>query len=140
MSYELERVLKIGINREDELVYLVRWKDYGSDADEWISARGMKKARGLINDFTKDHPLLVEYAKNELEKRTLEKKIRFFHRQIDQCLDLIDAIREKELTAKRVVQEHVRVADGLRRSRDDMDVYVNTVGAVDVFEDVIVIE
>lgn len=46
----MERVL--GRRRRGKTMqYLVRWRDYGSEADQWVPARGMRNAQEAIKKY-----------------------------------------------------------------------------------------
>lgn len=50
-SYEVERVLDKHVSSAGHVQYLVRWKDYGSEFDEWIPTSAMNKANELVEDY-----------------------------------------------------------------------------------------
>lgn len=50
-SYEVERVLDKHVSSAGHVQYLVRWKDYGPEFDEWIPTSAMNKANELVEDY-----------------------------------------------------------------------------------------
>jgi hypothetical protein len=50
-SYELERIVKKRTTPTGRVKYLIRWKGYGSEFDEWRSEKDLANAKDLIRDF-----------------------------------------------------------------------------------------
>jgi hypothetical protein len=50
-SYEVERVLGKQVSPAGTISYLVRWKDYGPEFDEWKPASAMAKAQDVVEEY-----------------------------------------------------------------------------------------
>ncbi|KAI0448475.1 hypothetical protein F5B21DRAFT_510099 [Xylaria acuta] len=55
-SIENRRVRLRGNRKVKE--YLVRWKEFGADHDEWIPVRSLQTAKRLVKTYDRSHPLL----------------------------------------------------------------------------------
>jgi hypothetical protein len=49
-SYEVERVVNKEVSPAGDIRYLVRWKGYGPESDEWKPSSAMAKAKDLVED------------------------------------------------------------------------------------------
>jgi hypothetical protein len=54
-EYEVERVLDSRLFR-GRLEYLIRWKGYGAEEDQWRPAKDVSGARRLVMEFHKQNP------------------------------------------------------------------------------------
>jgi hypothetical protein len=50
-SYEVERVIDKKASPTGVIRYLVRWKGYGPEFDEWKTASAMAKAKDLVEEY-----------------------------------------------------------------------------------------
>jgi hypothetical protein len=55
MEYEIEKVLN-SRRRRSGLQYLVRWKGYGPEEDEWLHEGYMGNAKKLVKRFHSENP------------------------------------------------------------------------------------
>jgi hypothetical protein len=51
-EYEIEKILDSKVSR-NRLKFLVRWKGYTAESDEWIDKDYLENSQGLISEFNK---------------------------------------------------------------------------------------
>ena len=54
-EYEVEKILDSRIFR-GKVEYLVRWKGYGVEEDEWCPVRDVQGSKQLVAEFHRTHP------------------------------------------------------------------------------------
>ena len=54
-EYEVEKILDSQIFR-GKVEYLVRWKGYGVEEDEWRPVRDVQGSKQLVTEFHRTHP------------------------------------------------------------------------------------
>lgn len=70
--HEIDKIIdhaKAGTNQKN-WTYLVRWKGFGEEEDEWLSLKKLKHAKTLLDEYHREHrlqPLEWEYTKKELD-------------------------------------------------------------------------
>jgi hypothetical protein len=59
-SWKLEKVLDKKVSPTGIVRYLVKWKGYGSEENQWISLKNMGDALDLIADYEKSAPKTIK--------------------------------------------------------------------------------
>lgn len=52
-SYEIERIIQHKEGRNGKFKYMIKWKGYGHEHNQWKSEWQLRKASGLITDYWK---------------------------------------------------------------------------------------
>ena len=56
-SYELEKIVDKRVSAKGKVKYLVRWKGYGPEEDDWRTTKELENAKDLVEDYErKIHP------------------------------------------------------------------------------------
>ena len=66
VEYEVSTILDLGLVR-GKLHYLVRWKGYSADYDEWRPADELENAKEAVESFHKRHPEAIRDASQALQ-------------------------------------------------------------------------
>lgn len=71
LSHILDKEVKPRHGKPDEVLYLVRWKGYGKEHDEWLPLSELSNARKLVQDY-KDQQRPAQRIGNRLPPRAPE--------------------------------------------------------------------
>jgi len=75
-SWELEKVVDKRVTSTGLIKYLVKWKDYSTHENRWISAKDMGNAQELVEEYEKAYRLLPTASRLTLSSLTPTKRRR----------------------------------------------------------------